>query len=68
VRQLISVSILNVDQEPLEKGLQFQLVKNDGTVLCTAATDDAGVVTFPVDPQTVGNVAIRLDRESLSVN
>jgi hypothetical protein len=68
VRQLISVSILNVDHEPLEEGLQFQLVKDDGTVLCTAATDQAGVVTFPVDPATVGTVAIRLDPESISVN
>ena len=61
---MITVTVLSADQRPVE-GTPFQLVSAEGKVVSSAQTDAAGVVTFDVDPLTVGQVALRVDPEAL---
>jgi len=62
---MLTVSLCDGQEVPLQGGLKFQLVSNaDGKVLASGATDDHGVVSFDVDPSSVGEVGLRLDPES----
>jgi hypothetical protein len=62
---MLSVAVLYADQESIAEHTPFQLVSAEGTVIASAGADAGGVVTFDVDPTSVGQVAIRLDREAL---
>jgi uncharacterized protein YfaS (alpha-2-macroglobulin family) len=62
---VITVTVLTGNQKPVEEGIPFQLVSGKGEVVSEAKTDSNGVVTFDVDASSVGQVAVRLDVESL---
>jgi hypothetical protein len=62
---MITVTVLSGNQEPIEEGIPFQLVSAKGEVVSSAKTDSSGVVTFDLDAASVGQVAIRLDSESM---
>ena len=62
---MLTVSLLTAGQTPFEAGMKFQLVSTNGnTVLASGETDAQGVVSFDVDPSSVGPVAIRLEPET----
>jgi hypothetical protein len=56
---MIEVSVLDGNLGPVAEGIAFELLAQDGTVIGSAATDAAGVVTFDVDSQGLGPVAVR---------
>jgi len=62
---MITVTVLSANQKPVEENIPFQLVSAEGEVVSRAKTDAVGVVSFDVDPLSVGQVAIRLDCESI---
>ena len=61
---MITVTVLGADEKPVASA-PSHLVSADGKVVSSAQTDAAGVVTFDVDPLTVGQVALRVDAEAL---
>lgn len=65
MKQMITVTVLTRDRKPVEEGTPFNLLSEMGATISSSKTDSAGVVTFDVDAATVGQVAIRLDLESL---
>jgi hypothetical protein len=60
---MITVSVLTGRHAPIGQGIVFQLVNDAGEILASADTDAAGVVTFDLDSEGLGPVAIRLDPE-----
>lgn len=56
---MITVTLLTIDQKPIGKSVPLQLVTLGGEVICTAEPDDAGVVSFDVDAESLAEVAIR---------
>lgn len=62
---MISVTILTGNSVPVEAGIPFQLLTADDQIAAVASTDNAGVVTFDVDPASLGQVSIRLDTAAM---
>jgi hypothetical protein len=56
---MIEVSVLTGNHDPVGEGVPFQLLAEDGSVISSGATDAAGVVTFDVETAGLGSVAIR---------
>jgi hypothetical protein len=56
---MIEVSVLDGNLGTAGEGVVFELLSESGTVIGSAATDAAGVVTFDVDSAGLGPVAIR---------
>jgi hypothetical protein len=62
---MLSVSVCDGKELPIEAGVKFELVSAaDGAVLASAATDAGGVVSFDVDASSVGDVGLRLAIEN----
>jgi hypothetical protein len=63
---MITVTLLAADQRPLQSGIPFQLISEQGDIAGAAQTDVNGVLAFDVDASRYGRLAVRLDIESLA--
>ena len=62
---MLTVSLLTASERPFEAGIKFELISTNGnTVLASGETGAQGVISFDVDPASVGPVAIRLEPEA----
>lgn len=55
----MQVTFFHVDDTPLEKGSQVELL-GDGQVIATAVVGDGGVVAFDAQTEGVEKLAVRL--------